>query len=560
MNTKGICQTINEGTNPTATRARCTYTFVGGTGNTFYWWILPTTNNAVPVRDDSNAPEYNLMRKTLPVVWKNVEASAYPDSSVLQVQYTDNLGITRYVSKSCGPFSLTFKTVTFAGGSSKNIPCYSTAPVTIALNNYVNTEDNGYDQGKWITRHFEWTLPQGWQTTSFQFGTFVGPSSITVIPPASAATASISVKAKANTQKSAAATLQITRNLESFSISGPRSVIYNSNVHYEVPNYPGISYSWQLPAGWSGSSNTNSIDVIAGCNSGNIVATMTGCNGSKPSQASITTSIIAPGSTLSGSDIMCASGAQFSVPNLVSGTNVTWNSSSNLSLSNASSNYCTYSANSNGEGWIEATINAPACGTSVTLPRKTIWSGAPETPTHINGFGVNGMEFGQNSIYEFNVDVPALQGVTNYQWVVGGGTILSGQGTDLISVRTTTNPNGIIKYFDVNVRVQNSCGWSSYFGRTGFIGTLIGPALVITPNPSTSETTVSLVTETNEPAQLTTDWDIDVYDSFQGLKEKETKLKTKEAKINTSGWKDGVYIVRAIIGDKVITGKLMVKH
>ena len=65
MNTRGICQTINEGTNPTATRARCTYTFVGGTGNTFNCWILPTSNNAIPVRDDSNAPQYNLLRTTL---------------------------------------------------------------------------------------------------------------------------------------------------------------------------------------------------------------------------------------------------------------------------------------------------------------------------------------------------------------------------------------------------------------------------------------------------------------------------------------------------------------
>lgn len=370
MNTRGICQTINEGTNPTATRARCTYTFVGGTGNTFNCWILPTSNNAIPVRDDSNAPQYNLLRTTLPVIWKNVEASAYPDSSILQVQYTDNLGILRTVSKSCGPFSLTFKTVTFAGGSSKNIPCYSTAPVTIALNNYVNTENNGYDQGKWITRHFEWTLPSGWQTTSFQSGTFVGPSSITVIPPASAATATISVKAKANTQKSAAATLQITRNLEPFSITGPTSVVYNTTYRYTVPSYPGISYSWQLPNGWSGSSNTNYIDVTVGCGSGNIIATMTGCNGSKSSTIAVSQSIVPPGTAISGTSYVCPSGEQFSVNNIPPGVTVNWTGSGGLSCDNPSGNPTTFRATANGGGAIQAVLIS-SCG-NITLPVKYV--------------------------------------------------------------------------------------------------------------------------------------------------------------------------------------------
>jgi len=149
-------------------------------------------------------------------------------------------------------------------------------------------------------------------------------------------------------------------------------------VHYEVPNYSGISYSWQLPIDWPAGGNSYYVDVIAGCNSGNLRVTMSGCNGTKSSETPITTSIIAPGTTISSnSNIVCSSGTQFSVPGLVSGTNITWNASSNLTPSNASANYITYSANSNGEGWIEATINAPSCGTSVTLPRKTVWVGTP---------------------------------------------------------------------------------------------------------------------------------------------------------------------------------------
>jgi hypothetical protein len=67
--------------------------------------------------------------------------------------------------------------VTFVNGSSRNIPCYATAPVTIAVNNYVNT-DSPVDLNEWITSQFEWTLPSGWQIATGQTGTFVGLSSI----------------------------------------------------------------------------------------------------------------------------------------------------------------------------------------------------------------------------------------------------------------------------------------------------------------------------------------------------------------------------------------------
>lgn len=50
----------------------------------------------------------------------------------------------------------------------------------------------------------------------------------------------------------------------------------------------------------------------------------------------------------------------------------------------------------------------------------------------------------------------------------------------------------------------------------------------------------------------------------QMLKEKKTKLKGKEYKIQTSGWKEGVYMVRVKYEAKnkpeeLITGKLVVK-
>ena len=51
-----------------------------------------------------------------------------------------------------------------------------------------------------------------------------------------------------------------------------------------------------------------------------------------------------------------------------------------------------------------------------------------------------------------------------------------------------------------------------------------------------------------------------MYDQQFGLKEKKTKLKGKDAKLNTSGWKDGVYIVNVIVDGQKISEKLVVKH
>ncbi len=551
LSIKGHTQTIIENTSyPRATRAKCEYQFIGGGGIYFDYWMPPT--NSVVI--DNSASMIYLYLK-----WKNVEASA--GKSMLQARYHDSqnhpIDVTTYV----GPFQLSFPNPTFVGGATRNIPCYSTDPITISLNPYNNTADNGIDKDTEITSHFRWTLPPGWISSGGKTGTFDAYSSLTVIPPVSSSNTSIQVQPYADAGQGAqygpTVSLQITRNLEAFSITGPTSVVYNTTNRYTVPSYPGISYSWQLPAGWSGSSTTNYIDVTPGCGSGTIVSTMTGCSGSKPSQISITTNIIESGTTISGQNIVCSSGTQFTVPGLISGTNITWNASANLTPSNASANYITYSANSNGQGWIEATINAPACGTSVLLTRKPVWLGPAPVPSNIYGFENNGLVFGQNSVYEFT----AYPDDSNFDWMVYGGTILSGQGTNQIAVRTATNPTGATKYFDIRVRAGNSCGWSDYLWRSGYIGTGIGPAsLIISPNPSTNETTISLPSENNDAVQPATGWDLDVYDSFQGLKEKKTKLKTNETKINTSGWKEGVYIIRATIGDKVLTEKMLVKH
>jgi hypothetical protein len=111
------------------------------------------------------------------------------------------------------------------------------------------------------------------------------------------------------------------------------------------------------------------------------------------------------------------------------------------------------------------------------------------------------------------------------------------------------------------VQAKNTCtepGYGPYY-VTG-IYVYDAQRLSISPNPATGETTLKLVSENNDAPVALTEWDYEIYDSMQSLKEKKTKLKTAKTKISTSNWKEGVYIVRAIIGEKIITEKLLVKH
>jgi hypothetical protein len=44
------------------------------------------------------------------------------------------------------------------------------------------------------------------------------------------------------------------------------------------------------------------------------------------------------------------------------------------------------------------------------------------------------------------------------------------------------------------------------------------------------------------------------------LKEKKTSLKDNKTIINTSGWQEGIYMVRVKYGESLLTGKLVVKR
>lgn len=261
---------------------------------------------------------------------------------------------------------------------------------------------------------------------------------------------------------------------------------------------------------------------------------------------------------ISGPSAVCTSGANFTVNN-PSGATISWNQSANLTrVSHQGSNPCTFTATGYGNSWIEATINSN-CG-NITLPRKTVWAGSPITPTEIIPFWNNGMEFGNDSYYDFRVN--PHPSASYYTWDVDGGTIVDGQGTYWITVKTQKITGDNWVNFSVGVRAGNDCGGSNRFVRTGWVipGTG-GATMTFTPNPTTGETTLTIETGSEEKTfDENAQWDVEVYSPMQALKTKKTRLKGQSTTIQTTGWAEGVYTVRVKYGNEILTGKLIVKR
>jgi hypothetical protein len=111
--------------------------------------------------------------------------------------------------------------------------------------------------------------------------------------------------------------------------------------------------------------------------------------------------------------------------------------------------------------------------------------------------------------------------------------------------------------YQLVVRGQNTCGWSNYT-VTG-IEVYDSKGLSIFPNPASGEVTLTI--ETSDEKELpVSGWDLEIYAPNMMLKEKKTRLKDNKTFINTSGWQEGIYMVRVKYGENLLTGKLVVKR
>ncbi len=106
-------------------------------------------------------------------------------------------------------------------------------------------------------------------------------------------------------------------------ISGSTTVCGGSSQTYSVTNVAGVTYTWALPSGWSGSSTTNSITVTTGSSSGTITVTpSSSCGTGTARTLSVTVSGTAPTNELcvSATTLACGTSALAGSTNCTSNT------------------------------------------------------------------------------------------------------------------------------------------------------------------------------------------------------------------------------------------------
>jgi len=233
-------------------------------------------------------------------------------------------------------------------------------------------------------------------------------------------------------------------------ITGNTTPCVGSTQTYSVTNVSGITYNWSLPAGWTQTSGgtSNSITVTVGTGSGNISVTPINICGAGTTRSLAVTPGSSPSqpSSISGPVNPCAgSSATYSVTN-VPGVTYTWSFPSGwIQTGGGNSNSVTVLVGA-GSGTITVTPSN-ACGNGT--PSQLSVSPVSFVPNQPAGFSGNTSPcLGSTETYS----VTNVAGIT-FTWTFPGGwTIVSGQGTNSITV-TVGASSGTI-----TITPSNACG------------------------------------------------------------------------------------------------------
>jgi Zn-dependent metalloprotease len=277
--------------------------------------------------------------------------------------------------------------------------------------------------------------------------------------------------------------------------------------------------------------------------------------------------------TISGPSVVCYSASTFTANNPPNGSSIKWVTSSNLSIqtggTTATPTIRAKYSSSQGEGWVQ--VNFISNGYETPGPRQNVWVGIPTN---------DNIEFGVFQQPPPNDQVPILhgayigvgsntdamsQGVTGYIWdfmswspyIAGYQEYMGYDNGSALIYLTTSAPSQQI----VRVSAANTCGSDDLMGKAKMFYAVDPFKLLFSPNPATGETTLTIETNSSEKTfDETGQWDLEVYSELQQLKAKQTNLRGQSAKIQTAGWKEGVYLVRVNYNGEILTGKLVVKR
>ncbi len=257
---------------------------------------------------------------------------------------------------------------------------------------------------------------------------------------------------------------------------------------------------------------------------------------------------------------MCSSDAETVSTLNISGANYSW-SGSEVSVSGSSySTTATTGAYSHGLGYVRADISNLPSGTTIKNKESFYIDGPDYEDVSLSLYTTGGSPVSYmcpNTHYHIFVNSTGCS-TSNYSWTVPAAWNINYTWSNMISIYTNSTPGG-------NVMVDastccSSCGSvrivSDYFG-SGYCGQFL---MVFSPNPTTDETTLSIESTSEEKVlDENEEWELEIYNNTQILKDKKTKIKGNQYKLKTSGWKEGIYFVRVKYKDEILQGKLIVK-
>jgi len=273
--------------------------------------------------------------------------------------------------------------------------------------------------------------------------------------------------------------------------------------------------------------------------------------------------------TISGANVICEDGGSIQLSHELGDAPVTWSvtptSLFESPTSGTGANPTIYGKNNynSGSGQISFDVG---CQTH----SKDVWVGAPDASDftvyveELYGDPVEGSPGGPFEVCEGEQYWICLypfflfddQGISDVEFDFNFDYDVLDEGDDYIEIEINSSPDEE----EGEVYVTTDCGYYTLKFMEFEEGDCGRYYMVITPNPTSGETTLTIETSSAETTfDETAEWELEVYSPSQTLKEKNTNLKGKSTIIQTAGWKEGVYVVRVNYKDEILTGKLVVK-
>ncbi|NPD46281.1 MULTISPECIES: T9SS-dependent choice-of-anchor J family protein [unclassified Lentimicrobium] len=287
---------------------------------------------------------------------------------------------------------------------------------------------------------YNWTLPSTWTGTSTNSAITVVVGStggnISVIPENECGSGPVRVLAIEVNELPAQPSI----------ISGETSPCEGNSITYTVDNDPNVlSYTWTLPSGWSGNSNTNSITVTAGSTEGDIIVSpMNDCgNGSSRSLAVDAISLPEQPSAISGDETPCeGESITYSITNDPNADSYIWTLPSGWTGTSSTSSITVSVGTEDG---VVSVVPVNGCGNGSPRQLNVISFSIPFQVSAIDG-NPSVCE-GTQELYTVELD----ENVEDYTWSIPSGWT----GTSISNeITVTIGSNG----GNISVIPNNECG------------------------------------------------------------------------------------------------------